>query len=424
MKCICVPSLLILLTITLTFCNRSAPKPSEASGAPPMMEVDPDANATAYPLEFKKTKVKIIKTAGTAIFTYFSSPGHILLRILNKEDDQYEIINFDTGFNRLKKHIIARGPGPREILKPSIIGGNNTEIFIHDRSQRRLMFWDREFKNCVMFKKQLFSQASYDYYGYAADTGHYLAAEKCVLQPPKRSIIKLWLIKLKQKQPANGDIEIKKKLLHQIHYKAIERNPNGKLLMWSNTPIHARIIGNAVFVLSIEDYTIFKYDFEGRLLKSVKVKFPEKRYSISENRKAMDAWGVSEHLKDKVRYTEKRWSACWLLPLGKGFAVGRRESHMPSSAKWVTADYFGFELQYLGKIRVPAFKNWDNPGYSNRAVNFATHFQDQALFVIRAKEEDEEDSNTGTPGPQIETEEGEGIFETYLEKWTITYGQK
>ncbi len=389
-----------------------------------MMEVDPDANATAYPLELKKTKVKVIKTNGSVTFTYFSSPGHILLRNLNKEDNQYEFINFDTDLNRLKKYIVARGQGPREFLKERILGGNNNEIFVHDEMQRRLMFWDREFKNCVMFKKQLFSESQYDSYGYAADTGHYLAAEEWLRQPPKKAIIRLWLIKLKKNQPANGDIEAEKKLLHEIHYKSVERKPNGKLLIWSSTPVHAQMIGNAVFILNIEDYTIFKYDFEGRLLKSVKVKFPEKIYSLSENRDAMTAWGISANLNPTSRFPDKLCPPCWLLPLGNGFAVGRRESHMPSSAKFTTADYFDLELQYLGKIRVPTFKYWDNPGYADRAVNFATHFQDQALFVIRAKEEDEEDSNTGTPGPQIETEEGEGIFETYLEKWTITYGKK
>lgn len=113
--------------------------------------------------------------------------------------------------------------------------------------------------------------------------------------------------------------------------------------------------------------------------------------------------------------------------LGKGFAVGRRKSNMPSTAKWITADFFDLDLQYLGKVRIPAFFYWDQPFLCNRAVDAVARFFDDALFILRKKDEDDEEDkpdNTNMTDPTIEMEEGEGIYETYLEKWTVSYGEK
>ncbi len=152
----------------------------------------------------------------------------------------------------------------------------------------------------------------------------------------------------------------------------------------------AFLIDNFTFIINLKDYTIFKYDLKGRLVKSIKVRFNGQNYSKSQITKFKAAWGENKPQNRVIMYPGELWPACWMLRIGKGFAVARRKDYRPSGEQWIKADYFDLDLNFLGKISLPAFTNWNHPNYSWMYKSSDVFYNGEKLFIIRQDEDNEE----------------------------------
>ncbi|MCU0288177.1 MAG: hypothetical protein MUF15_17500 [Acidobacteria bacterium] len=349
-------------------------------------------NDQLFSLTVKKVQEKKIDAEGIPGFTWVEDPQHKMLYYFNKPGDSYDFILINPNLNVTRKYTLKRGQGPKELLKPYFIGGTLDEVFIYDGTARRLMILDREFKNCNLTKKTLHSVEFIGAFGYSPKTGFLLLADEFIQNSTGNATARFYLRNIK-----NGG---KESPFYQVKYKCAERDENGKLKVWGGRPHHARLIDNFVFIINLANYTIYKYDLNGQLIKAIKIQFIAKTFSKSQNEETKAAWGENNRYMTDTLYPDILWPACWILPIGKGLAVGRRDDYIPSKSQWITADFFDLDLNFLGKIRLPAFANWNHPLFSNWLIERSIFSSKEKLWIIR---------------------EHSDIEEIFLEEWGLTY---
>lgn len=369
--------------ITLTSCN------SNHLPEPPEIKVGDDF----FPLSVKKEREKRLDVEGRPLFTWIEDVRHIMLYYFNKRNDSYEFIRLDPELNESGKYALKKGQGPRELLKVYFVGGTLKEIFIYDGLGRRLMFCDKEFKNCKLTGKTLHSLEFIGGFGYSQNSGYLLLADEIVQNPSGNATARFYLRDIK-----NGTGQ--EPPFHQINYKCVERDANGNSIFWTGRPHHARLIDDFAFIINLKSYTLYKYNLNGRLIKSIKIHFSGKTFSKSQNDKIMAARGENNPFMAGTRYPGELWPACWILQVGKGLAVGRREDYKPNSDKWITADFFDLELNFLGKVRLPAFKNCNHPLFSTRSIDRLVATRGEKMWILKET---------------IDTEE------IFLEEWSLKY---
>lgn len=383
MKKCCPVLLLTLLTITLTFCNK---KPLSKS-------TEITAHDKPFPVTLRKGREKKIDTVYLIGFVQLEDANRLMVSYFAKNENLYRYILMDSHLNVESEFTLARGQGPLEIGQESFAGGTVDVLFIYDGLNRRVMFCGKNFKNCRLTRKALHKEDYTGGFGYSPDTGVFLMAEQFMPGPPKTSYNAFFLRDVKH--GTGGE-----RPFHRIHYKKIERDLNGKTAVWVGSPLDAVLIGNFAYIINLKDYTVFKYDLKGRLIKSIRVRFPAQTYSKSQMAEFKAAWGENKPNLRAINYPRELWPACWLLKIGKGLAVARRKDHRPSSEKWITADYFDLDLNYLGKIRLPAFTDWNHPNYSRMAKSRDIFCNGEKLYILR---------------------QGEGYETCTLEEWNLDH---
>ena len=112
--------------------------------------------------------------------------------------------------------------------------------------------------------------------------------------------------------------------------------------------------------------------------------------TISADRQIVAAWNDYVSPSHTYYYPLELWPACWILQVDKGVAVGRRESYLPSPEKWITADYFDLDLNFLGKIRLPAFRWWNHPSDATWIINKFVFTRGNNMWLSSHDEDTEE----------------------------------
>lgn len=358
--------------IILTFCNKN----------PPTEPLEITVHEQLFPLTLRKEREKMIDTFYFISFVQLHDLNNFIIHYFDKSTNMHEFIRMDSSLEIEGKYSLARGQGPREIGKIFFFGGTADEIFIYDGVNLRVMFCDKEFKNCKLTRKALHKDDYISGFGYSPDTGYFLMAEQFFSTSSKKFNAVFFLRDVKH---GNGeDLP-----LHCIYYNKIERDLNGNTHIWIGMPFDAILIRNFAFIINLKDYTIFKYDLKGRLIKSIKVLFTGQNYSKSQMAEFKAAWGDNNSKMRAVMYPRELWPACWIQPLGKGFVVARRKDHMPSNGSLLDADYFDLDLNFLGKISFPAFADWNHPNYSWMAKSRDIFYNGRKLYIIRQADDKE-----------------------------------
>ena len=371
----------ILLLITLNFCSKN-------KHILPQEEITPDNHP--YPMVFSigKTIELDIITKGRMFFeSNIDIPGYIYCGFLNASGDR-EIWQFNEDLQIKSKYTIKYGQGPGEALNLRILGVDKQEIIGYDLLSNRLLFWDRNFSECRMKKEIIWSSEKYPgSFAYSPITGSVLALEakihgSDIFKPD----LELTFRKL------NG--RDKSICLHKVEkWKTMEERIDGKIHSWLSIPLHSIIYRDYVFVVNLKDYHLFKYTLDGKLLRTIRVVFPQKTFSSTQLKK----WVKAELPRLKLEYLSRKhlqetlWPACWILPLGDGIAVGRRDDYGPSGTKWINCDYFDMNLHYQGRIKIPAFEKWNSGLFSQSNVKYRMLSRSNNLYIINNDETTEKE---------------------------------
>jgi hypothetical protein len=327
-------------------------------------------------------KKKVLNADYMQVFTWMADDNYMLLYSFNKGDKSYEFRLLDSELNEAGKYVLKRGQGPREVMKPIVVCGTLEEIFIYDGMARRILRCDKEFKECKITRMSMHGDDSWGTFGYSRDSGYLLITDKDLERPSGSAIVRYYL---RDTRHPTG----KEPSFHQFSHKHMERHANGRITFWRGWFHHARLIDNFAFIINLKSYTIYKYDLNGRLIKSVKIPFKGKTFPESNTKKIITAWDEYRS-RHRIRYPDELWPACWMLQVGKGLAVGRRDSYMPGPEKWITADYFDLDLNFLGKIRLPAFEYWNHPTSCTWVTDRFVFTRGDKLWFIKRDDDTEE----------------------------------
>jgi len=332
-----------------------------------------------FPVSFvKETKVTVeALTKGYPHFVRIQGEDHLFIKFRNGENN-HEIWRYNRETLEFqKKFIVNRGQGPGEAMKAHILGGTTDKIVMYDSSCRRLIFWDSNFKNYIMKKHALITHLfpPISSYGYSPKSGYALIWEIVDESPNVKMKHNVYLKKIDQEKDGPDERKI-----YVSEFSAWRQDSSGELQLWPSARFHAVMLNDLVFLANLQAYEIYTYNLTGELLKKVKIKFQHKNFSNGQ----LDEWKKSFGVKSPdIHFPDELYPACWLIPLGKGFVVGRREDYLSSEQEWIPADYFDMSLRYLGKIKLPWFKSWNHPFYCQTNADLFTLGKNEYLYIVK-----------------------------------------
>lgn len=364
-----------MLLIILNFCSKN-------NQELPLEIIRP--HNRLYPIVFSKGKdVELdIISKENGMFESIDISSYLYIGFYNSNKDK-EIWQLTDDLEVKENYIIKRGQGPGEALNLMIFGGNIQEILGYDLTYKRLLYWNKDFNKCRMKKETLFfNEIHFHSYAYSPVIGSLMVLEE---KAHPGNINKADLVlSFKKVNDKGRSFDI-----HHVECKVKEVQSEGRTHRWHSRPLHAILIKDHLFVVNLEEYIIYKYNLSGKLLRNVRIVFSKKSFSGPQLKEWLEA-----SIKDKKQHLYYHfpgalWPACWLLPFGDGFAVGRRDDYNPSDSGWINCDYFDLNMQYLGMIRIPAFKEWNHPFFCQSALTFKVLSKQKSLYFITMNETNE-----------------------------------
>ncbi|MCK4764977.1 MAG: hypothetical protein KAW12_22450 [Candidatus Aminicenantes bacterium] len=259
---------------------------------------------------------------------------------------------------------------------PMIIGGEEDNIVFYDLEKQTYYLFDGDMK----MNKKLETKR---YGPFIQNGGGYHPGTKKILGT-FAFFVNVNVIEFKTFTRKIGE----KKLHNEVICRLKKWVKSSKQQWIIGYPFHTKIIDDYIYMLRTDEYRLSKMDLEGKVIKEIKVTNIDKKSFSNSTR---SEWIRQSLLKDPVRFIfpGELWSACWLLDLGDGIAVGRRKNYKPTDVEWIEADYFDKNLNYLGKIEVPGFSHWNDPALGQERLDFLFHFQNDKLFMIDIRETEE-----------------------------------
>ncbi|MCP4215221.1 MAG: hypothetical protein GY765_11215 [bacterium] len=328
-----------------------------------------------YALSLVKEKEAKIEAEGLPAFVRDDDSSNIMIRMETKNT---KFLEYDSELQLQETHVIRYGQGPDECLLPMVAGKDVNGIYIFEPALKRYYSYDSEFKN----RKRIDSknlEANWDPHG-----TKYSSSEKTLLTCFYNFINQdedgyhLYLRKMKGDRLT--DIKI-------METKLTTKSRTGKIVF--GTPLHFTLFDNNAFVLNKTNYSLMQFDLEGNVLQEVLVEGLDDVHFSSRERgewiETMDAKLSST----QFTFPERLWHPCWIIPVGNGLAVGRRDSYKPGKKEWVEADYFDKNLEYLGKIKLPCFDLWNAPSHINADILFFS--KGNKLFFLEERVSDTEE---------------------------------
>lgn len=344
-------------------------------------------NETQIPLKFIKEKeVKIdALIKGSAVVKKIAGTNNMFVEFVSERDTS--VWKYDRELELKDKFLIPYGQGPDECLVPMVIGGYNHNTLVYDVIAKKYYNFDENFKVNKTFHAKRYDLFLHHSYGYSPENNTIVSGFGFFPDMFKEEY-RLFTRKIA------GE-----KIIDRVLYKFLYAKRTKDELFILGHPFHFKLIGEHIFILKTDEYRIIKMDLNGRVLKQARIVNALKRNFSEMDRKNWVKESGMQRAEEFI-YPEKLWSACWIMELKDGFAVGRRINYKPIKVEWIEADYFDYDLNYLGKINVPGFPQWNDPYEGQQNMDFLFSFQNDKLFSLVVKE----------------TEEGEDFW---LTRWRI-----
>ncbi len=338
---------------------------------------------TPYPLKLVKEKERILDgdIAGQPLFAKLKTPNAVFVEYQSKEKNAI-LVRYNLDLELVDQQTLRYGEGPNECLIPVILGGDENNIIVFDNMKKKYFSFDRNFKCKNQFSESIFTAPSWIPHGvnYSQQRKAFLVCLARLI-PSKTSFA--WEYSLCLNQIAGT------KLKSNVLFKTTgpNRYQPRKQDMFAH-PFHFGLIDNSVFILDVASYRLLKMDLDGKIIMNVKVtNIPKKDFSTQQRGEWIEQMGMN---KKNFTFPPALWPACWVMELGKGIAVGRRYDYSQEKRRYIEADYFDKELNFLGKINVPWFPQWNVPGQFNSDVFFQNIGRNVFIIEYRETETDEE----------------------------------
>jgi hypothetical protein len=281
---------------------------------------------------------------------------------------------FTKNLETLDKKYIPIGQGPGDLGGGPRFSGGGEFIYVSDNTQRRISVFtkDLEFVKMVTVKRYIFSAEFNDdgtwflcSMGRSEDTkkGWAFTRDCCLVTFPGLSI------------------NVFEK--HGPYYPI--DSATKKLVVGSQAGYHFFRRNGSIYYINMDTYEIGKYDTKGNCLKKIRVQVDKVKVPDSKRLEWLKTQSGSLRLNRKV-LTDTVQPASWMVPLGKGLVVVRRYSYDTDCEGMVEGDYFSYDLEMMGKVKIPCF--WFIFKLRNDFHAKSFKYRDGYLYLLRETEDD------------------------------------
>lgn len=334
---------------------------------------------------------KIIHETTTAANVKFSMVKRIPLRemhysnlaVTNSEiyascysgDDKLAVVEvYDKELNYKSKKTFPIGQGPGDVGGGARFYRYGNRIYAPDNTQQRINLFDQDFK-FIKFVKLIESHYPLIF----IKNGEYFICiqEKGGGRPGDVTyVVSLFSF------PG-----LQKKILYQIGPFPF-RNHNGRHILFSMDGVDFFYNKGKIYLINMNSYQINMIDLSGKILKRIRLDV-EKQKVPKEMKEPWLKANLGQYyrrLKDRIEIADDIQPASYMVPLGKGFAVVRRNGYYYNCTGMVEADYFDYGLNLIGKIQIPCFNRIFrlSMGYSSYSYSYHEGY----LYLISIDQEE------------------------------------
>lgn len=335
-----------------------------------------EITTTPFPLTLIKDKETKIDGVGYPSLFSLKNSKNIIVRLEYKDS---EFLTYDDGLNFLKKGTIKYGEGPNECLLAMPMGADENFIIVVDVITKKYYRYDADLKTRENIGAK---RVGWIPHGFNFSYKHN-AVLSCIMPfaatMGKDHEYRVFLRRLVDNRMSYYEIFKTTTLGYLENYTLIV-----------GRPIHFRMINDHVYILKKKEYGILKMDINGSVIKEIRVTGLKKnRFTKRERGDWIEAVGL-KYNREEFTLPEELWHANGILEIAGGIAVIRIDDYKPVKKEWIDADYFDYDLNFLGKIKLPWFPRWNYPGQIGSDLFFFSRGNVLYSIDLRETKTDEE----------------------------------
>jgi len=288
------------------------------------------------------------------------------------EEKKTVLKKYDKDLNLLWKKAFNIGQGPGEVGDGVHFFVYENYIYAPDNTQKRVNIYDKNF-NFTKFVKLV---APYYPVTFIKGGSYFICAEETYeYQPVKRSF-RFNLVAFPT---------LKRKVLFKL--KPFSTFNRKKQLIIYETPGHHFFYKDEkLYFINMKNYKITVFDFEGNMLKSVKVDVDIKKVTKEMKVKWLKELMGASYRENRFAFTDNIQPASYMIPLKKGFVVTRREGYSLECKDLIEGDFFDYGLKLIGKVQFPCCYRifFSTLGYISRTFQY----NEGNLYLVNMMDEE------------------------------------
>lgn len=139
-----------------------------------------------------------------------------------------------------------------------------------------------------------------------------------------------------------------------------------------------------LYSLDMQRYIVTKTEINTGKAKKIRVNFAPITLSlnVSEEERIIKELRGRKATLNEYTVSENLVPTSWMVPLGKGFAIIRRQNFEQEKVGEVEveADYFDYDLNLIGKIKIPYFFRYNS--FRSPGINYYQYYSNNSFFTI------------------------------------------
>jgi hypothetical protein len=277
---------------------------------------------------------------------------------------------YDLNLNLKKSYFIPWGQGPGDISDAAFLFINENLIYAIDNQNLRISIFDFS-ENMKLIKINRLKDVIF--LPRFSENFNYIAFSKIEQMKNWKTRCPIYCAKFPSwENTCKLDEVISDRMFDENHREILGEAPFVDYFFKSNY----------LYTLDMRQYILTKTEINTRKAKKKRVNFKPIKFNVNVSEKERIIKMIRGRLANPIRYIlpEILVPTSWMIPLGKGFAVIRRHNFEQDKDGEVEADYFDYDLNMIGKIKMPYFFRYNS--FRFPGLSYYKYYTSNYLYTI------------------------------------------
>jgi hypothetical protein len=286
------------------------------------------------------------------------------------------IINiYDLNLNLKKSYFIPFGQGPGDISDAAFLFINENLIYAIDNQNLRISIFDFN-ANMKLIKINRLKDVIF--LPCFSENFNYIAFSKIEWIKNQKIRCPIYCAKFPSWKNTYIFDEVISKNMFDI---------NDRIILGEDPFVDYFFKNNYLYTLDMGRYIITKTEINTRKAKKKRVNFKPIKLNVNVSEKERIIKMLRGRRANPNAYilSENLVPTSWMIPLGKGFAIIRRHNFEQDKDGEVEADYFDYDLNMIGKIKVPYFFRYNS--FRSPGLSYYKSYTSNYLYTIEDTDE-------------------------------------